>query len=404
MEDRVSIHFSVEDGIIEVEQKKGPLISRKEISRDQLLNCFRKSVYIREDAPPVLSSGFLPLNTLAVRQTKESVSVVVWYPRLRADLSLYKTPYPDFPIPRLVFGFSVGAADGAVSACRIGVIADETPTPDTIMYHYPFSNVDSSGSLCIGANTLPKYKELRKAAGLPALLLSIPNNFDRFDPSDNQLGLDYRDLMQHLKDKEPAYYYDNLEADPNVDALSCCQDAQELFALYQTCASRRQIDTLLQNYLDTMQAVKAARGRIYFIPRDYMPKLALFEDFIALLEQHNQHKYADRLPLDANSMFVVDDEKQRSKMALAFYRTIQKDLAEYEKRATHLIQSGNQSPAIMDRMVLSIRELERKKIYYESILKQELHEVDEQYTSLRYLSDELQIRARSIQAQKRLAA
>lgn len=71
------------------------------------------------------------LDTLAVRQTKESVSVVVWYPRLRADLSLYKTPYPDFPIPRLVFGFSVGAADGAVSACRIGVIADETPTPDT---------------------------------------------------------------------------------------------------------------------------------------------------------------------------------------------------------------------------------------------------------------------------------
>lgn len=123
-----------------------------------------------------------------------------------------------------------------------------------------------------------------------------------------------------------------------------------------------------------------------------------------IINVYCRDKYADRLPLDANSMFVVDDEKQRSKMALAFYRTIQKDLAEYEKRATHLIQSGNQSPAIMDRMVLSIRELERKKIYYESILKQELHEVDEQYTSLRYLSDELQIRARSIQAQKRLAA
>ena len=216
---------------------------------------------------------------------------------------------------------------------------------------------------------------------------------------------EYKKLANISLDRGSGVFsYDNLEADPNVDALSCCQEAQELFALYQTCASRRQIDTLLQNYLDTMQAVKAARGRIYFIPRDYMPKLALFEDFIALLEQHNQHKYADRLPLDANSMFVVDDEKQRSKMALAFYRTIQKDLAEYEKRATHLIQSGNQSPAIMDRMVLSIRELERKKIYYESILKQELHEVDEQYTSLRYLSDELQIRARSIQAQKRLAA
>ena len=182
----------------------------------------------------------------------------------------------------------------------------------------------------------------------------------------------------------------------NLHIIQCDAEVQE----DRKITSQKDFD----NYLDTMQAVKAARGRIYFIPRDYMPKLALFEDFIALLEQHNQHKYADRLPLDANSMFVVDDEKQRSKMALAFYRTIQKDLAEYEKRATHLIQSGNQSPAIMDRMVLSIRELERKKIYYESILKQELHEVDEQYTSLRYLSDELQIRARSIQAQKRLAA
>lgn len=90
---------------------------------------------------------------------------------------------------------------------------------EAIMYHYPFSNVDSSGSLCIGANTLPKYKELRKAAGLPALLLSIPNNFDRFDPSDNQLGLDYRDLMQHLKDKEPAYYYTDILI-PNGQTLA----------------------------------------------------------------------------------------------------------------------------------------------------------------------------------------
>ena len=36
MEDRVSIHFSVEDGIIEVEQKKGPLISRKAVSYTHL--------------------------------------------------------------------------------------------------------------------------------------------------------------------------------------------------------------------------------------------------------------------------------------------------------------------------------------------------------------------------------
>ena len=58
----------------------------------------------------------------------------------------------------------------------------------------------------------------------------------------------------------------------------------------------------------------------------------------------------------------------------------------------------------MDRLVLGIQKLEQKKSYYESILKQELHDVDDQYTSLRYLSNELQLRARNLQAQKRSAA
>ena len=66
---------------------------------------------------------------------------------------------------------------------------------------------------------------------------------------------EYKKLANISLDRGSGVFsYDNLEADPNVDALSCCQDAQELFALYQTCASRRQIDTLLQNYLDTYES------------------------------------------------------------------------------------------------------------------------------------------------------
>lgn len=75
-----------------------------------------------------------------------------------------------------------------------------------------------------------------------------------------------------------------------------------------------------------------------------MPKLALFEDFIALLEQHNQHKYADRLPLDANSMFVVDDEKQRSKMALAF-----------SVRSKRIWQSMKKGPPISSKAATRVR-------------------------------------------------
>jgi hypothetical protein len=157
------------------------------------------------------------------------------------------------------------------------------------------------------------------------------------------------------------FSYDNLVSDHQVDPLKYCLEAQKLFELYQECAGRRQIETLLENYVDSMQAVKLARGRIYFIPRDFMAKLTLFEDFIQLLEQNNQYSHAGRVPMDSNSMFVVDDAKQREKMAAAFYRTVRAEIAEYEERAAHLIQSGNQSPAIMERCVLRVRGLEQKK-------------------------------------------
>lgn len=57
---------------------------------------------------------------------------VLWHPRLYADVSVYDTPYPHFPIPRLVFGFSLNQ-EGKASHCRIGVVADEIPTPETPM-------------------------------------------------------------------------------------------------------------------------------------------------------------------------------------------------------------------------------------------------------------------------------
>lgn len=215
---------------------------------------------------------------------------------------------------------------------------------------------------------------------------------------------EYKKLANISFTKEGAIFsYDNLISDPHVDPLTYCLEAQRLFDLYQSCVGRRQVETLLENYVESMQAVKIARGHIYFIPRDYMAKLNLFEDFIELLEKHNQFERAGRVPLDANSMFVVDDAKQREKMAVAFYNTARKEIAEYEERATHLIQTGSQSPAILERLALRIKGLEDKRGYYESILNKELTEMNDQFTSLRYLSDELQIRARGLRVQKKAA-
>ena len=55
----------------------------------------------------------------------------------------------------------------------------------------------------------------------------------------------------------------------------------------------------------------------------------------------------------------------------------------------------------MDRWVMRIQGLEEKKRNYENILKRELTDLDEEFTSLRYLSDELRIRAAGLRVHQR---
>lgn len=203
----ILIRISPEQGKITVEEDNNGVLSRKSIDKDSLLECFRNSIFQEHEG---MFSGFLPLNTISVFQSDKGKRFTLWYPKLYADVSLYDTPYPHFPIPRLVFSFSL-SNEGKVSDCRIGVVEDETPTPETVMYHYPFSNVSrGSGHLCVGANTLPVYKKQHKAFHLPAFLLNIPNNMHSFSESNNKLGMDYRELMEHLKGKDPSYYYSDI--------------------------------------------------------------------------------------------------------------------------------------------------------------------------------------------------
>lgn len=52
---------------------------------------------------------------------------------------------------------------------------------------------------------------------------------------------------------------------------------------------------------------------------------------------------------------------------------------------------------------MRIQGLEEKKRNYENILKRELTDLDEEFTSLRYLSDELRIRAAGLRVHQKAA-
>ena len=72
----------------------------------------------------------------------------------------------------------------------------------------------------------------------------------------------------HYDRTDKRFGYEDLISDPDVDALKYCQQAEELFELYQRCANRRQIETICLGYLRSLEATKvSATGRLFFVPR-----------------------------------------------------------------------------------------------------------------------------------------
>ena len=80
--------------------------------------------------------------------------------------------------------------------------------------------------------------------------------------------------------------------------------------------------------------------------------------------------------------------------------SLKKEIAAYQEKVDYLIKSGSRSPAVMDRWVLKIQGLEEKKKHYEQVLRRELDELDDEFTTLKFMAQELQVRAQNIRFQK----
>lgn len=166
---------------------------------------------------------------------------------------------------------------------------------------------------------------------------------------------------------------------------------------YQRCANRKQIETICVNFLRGMEATKlSVTGHMYFVPRTFMERVDIFEDFITLLSGLNKKQ----TPLVVNSFYIIDDAKQRDKMTEEFYLAVKKEIAAYQEKCDYLIKSSSQSPAVMERWVLKVQALEEKKRHYEGVLQRELDGLDDEFSVLKLLSQELQVRANSIRSQR----
>lgn len=194
------------DGVIVVEEIVKGIVSHKPISPDSLIACIDKSRIQKG-----ISSGLLPKNCLYFSLRVDGTRcVTMLYSEDKADISYAGTKYNNFPLPRLVFSFNIGA-EGKVSNCRLGVVGQGNPRPDTPMYYYPFSNVSPHDDrICLGNNPVPTIEKLHTVGSLPHFILGLENNNDYFNSSRNKGGLEMRSLLEVLKDKSQSYYYEHI--------------------------------------------------------------------------------------------------------------------------------------------------------------------------------------------------
>ena len=94
-----------------------------------------------------------------------------------------------------------------VAGCSVCVVKDARLKEDTILYRYPFSNVNGDGRICLGNNALPVYKDPARLHTLAAYILRMPNNDDLYSDQNNRLHTGFRDLLEQMKNKTPAHYY-----------------------------------------------------------------------------------------------------------------------------------------------------------------------------------------------------
>lgn len=202
---RLSIHIS-DSAEIFVEERKNGIKSCKCISLNDLLVCIKSS--IREIKP--IYRAVLPKNALFYSCCPEtgSFSAAMEYPYNKADITYMNTEYRDFPLPKLVFGFKV--AGKKIKKVYLGITGNGILRESSLMYTYPFSNVSSDFVLCTGGNALPEIKSPYSLSNMPDYILGLPDNDDYFNIKNNRLQLNHRELMEHLADKTPEYYYSDI--------------------------------------------------------------------------------------------------------------------------------------------------------------------------------------------------
>ena len=211
---------------------------------------------------------------------------------------------------------------------------------------------------------------------------------------------DYQKLANIVFDKQTeTIRVENRVYDVDIDVDKYCRQAEDLFLQFCDCYTTKQVETVILDQLERMQANKISiHGNFYFVPNQYLPLLNILQDYLATIAKYNLNDGR----IVKNSLFVVDSEDQRQEMTEEFYANYKRDIETYQQAIQRFIDNGCDSPKVIERWMQKIAALQQKKKTYEEVLQRRLDDLNSDYRMLQMQSQELYVR--NVQGQMHLQA
>jgi len=191
---RIRDHFALP--IVE-EYANGVKVGEGVFSHEAVAEALLQSVETGLVRTPVLPRGALHYVELTKSRRFLFMEVA---PQCRKAL-YHEAVIEDVPFPRLVFGFELRERDKkwAIAHVYLAALEDQIiPNEESMVYFYPYTNVQSNFQVCWGGQQLPEIERFSQLSTFPELFFNSPNS-DCYYHSANNSKLSYRELVTKIK-------------------------------------------------------------------------------------------------------------------------------------------------------------------------------------------------------------
>ncbi|MFD2614618.1 hypothetical protein [Paenibacillus gansuensis] len=148
-----------------------------------------------------IMTPILPRNTLFYSEGPSKRYVFLEVPPQNRKVFYHDAEIEDVAFPRMVFGFECMVQENKLTITKVYVAALEDqiiPNEESKVFFYPYTNVDSTFTVCWGSQKLPLIDRVSQLGTIPELFFNSPNS-DCYYSSSNLSKKPFRALVEEVK-------------------------------------------------------------------------------------------------------------------------------------------------------------------------------------------------------------